>query len=217
MFIKVFTFSIFGENTYILSDENADCVIIDPGCYTTSERQKIVQYLETNQLTIKAIWLTHGHIDHISGLDFLKKKYNAPIYAHPKVKEEIRYSLQYGAMYGMELTACPEPDFWIEEGDVLHFGTRSFSVLYTPGHSPGSVSLYCKQEKCVIVGDVIFQDSVGRWDLPGGNFDTLMQSIIQKIYPLPDETKIYSGHGISTSVGGEKLTNLYVLEYLNKK
>lgn len=215
--IKVFTFSLFSENTYILIDENQDCVVIDPGCYAESEKQLLLRFLTENKLQLKAVWLTHGHVDHIFGLDFLKKQFNMPIIGHSLAKIEIERSLQYAAMYGTPMSSCPPPDSFVSEGDTLTLGANTFSVLFTPGHSPGSISFYCEKENLLVSGDVLFQDSVGRWDLPGGNFETLMQSITNKLLPLPDDTTVYSGHGASTKLGREKQRNPYILQYLATK
>lgn len=205
-----FTFNPFQENTYIVYDDTKECVIFDPGCYDERERQKLTDFIEREGLTPVKLINTHGHIDHMMGNAFVKSKYNIPFYMHQDDLPALRAAPQQAAMFGVRVVASPEPDHFLNEGDTLEFGNTKFDIYFTPGHSPGSISFYSEKDAYVIAGDVLFQGSIGRTDLPGGNFDTLEDSIQQKLYKLPEETVVYSGHGPETTIGQEKKNNPFV-------
>lgn len=205
--IKVFTFNPFQENTYLLYDETKESVIIDPGCYEEDEKKELVDFIETNNLTVTKLLNTHCHIDHVLGNAFVKTKFKTGLYIHRFDEPVLRAVSAYAPNYGFNLYQETMPDGYLEEGDEITFGNQNFEVLFVPGHAPGHIAFYNKKEKVVIGGDVLFQNSIGRTDLPGGSFETLINSIHQKLFTLPDDVAVYPGHGPKTTIGFEKLTN----------
>jgi hydroxyacylglutathione hydrolase len=208
--IHSFTFNPFQENTYILSDETRKCVIIDPGCYTVEEKKEISDYIAAHQLEPAKILLTHSHIDHILGNNYLCGKYNLEIEMNVIEKEMLKSAGLYGQMWGIEVEPSPEPSVFLEEGDRASFGNSTLEIIFTPGHSPGSICYYNREQKFAIAGDVLFYGSIGRTDLPGGDYDTLISSIHDKVFPLGDDFKIYPGHGPATTIAHEKKFNPFV-------
>lgn len=207
MNISTFVFNAFMENTYILSDASKQCVIIDPGCSTLQEQKTLTDFITQNGLTPTHLVNTHCHIDHVLGNRFVSDTYGLELSAHEGEKVVLDMQPQVAAMYGISYDPSPEIIHYLKEGEELVFGETSLSILFTPGHSPASISLYHKESAQLIAGDVLFQGSIGRTDLPGGNYDTLIQSIRENIFTLPDDVTVYSGHGNSTYVGVEKRTN----------
>lgn len=210
MQIAIFTFNDFSENAYVLFDETKECVIFDPGCNTEEERKTLVDFIETNGLTPVKLVNTHCHIDHVLGNRFVSEKYNLPLISHEGEKTVLAMQSQISSMYGIAYNPSPEITEFLDEGDELVFGTSSLKVLFTPGHSPASISFYSADAGIVIAGDVLFKGSIGRTDLPGGDFDTLARSIREKLYTLPDATVVFNGHGPSTTIGEEKVSNPFV-------
>ncbi|MFK7920629.1 MAG: MBL fold metallo-hydrolase [Bacteroidia bacterium] len=212
--IQAFVFNVYQENTYVISDETKSCVIIDPGCYRPEEKQLLVDYIEQNEL--KPIYLlnTHGHIDHMLGNYFVKDKYQIPFLTHKLVIQELESVLGYASAFGMNPDPSPQPDQLLEEGDIITFGQTSFEVMFTPGHSAGHISFYHRESQQLFSGDVLFQGSIGRTDLPGGDSQTLMQTIENKLLPLGDEVRVYTGHGASTTIGQERVANPFILQWL---
>lgn len=208
--IARFTFNPFQENTYVVFDDTKECVIFDPGCSNELEQKKLTDFIEKEGLTPVKLINTHGHIDHMMGNAFIKSRYNIPFYMHQDDLPVLRAAPQQAAMFGVKVEASPEPDHLLNEGDTLEFGNTTFDIYFTPGHSPGSISFYSEKDAYIIAGDVLFQGSIGRTDLPGGNFDTLEDSIQQKLYKLPDDTVVHSGHGPETTIGQEKKSNPFV-------
>ena len=208
--IKSFTFNPFQENTYILSDESGECVIVDPGCYDQNEKNELVAFIESQKLKPVKILLTHAHIDHILGINFLAGKYSIPLVMNAIEIELLKSAPVYGQMWGINVEPSPDPELFLKDGDLFKFGETEFEVLFTPGHSPGSLSYYHRSSNQLLSGDVLFNGSIGRTDLPGGNYDVLEKSIQTKLYKLADETTVYSGHGPTTTIGREKLTNPFV-------
>ena len=208
--VRPFTFNPFSENTYILYDETKECVIVDPGCYELSEKQELAGFIEENGLTPVAIFLTHAHIDHILGNNFIVGKYNIPIYMSKIETDLLKSAFVYGEMWGIKVEPSPDPTYFIEEGKELKFGNTTLEVFFTPGHSPGSYSFLHRPTNQLFSGDVLFNGSIGRTDLPGGNFDILEKSILEKLYVLSDEIIVFSGHGPETTIGHEKKTNPFV-------
>lgn len=208
--INSFTFNPFSENTYVLSDETAECIIVDPGCYDEAEKMKLATFIDSQGLKPVKILLTHAHIDHVLGINFLSGKYNLPLVMNYTEIELLKSAPVYGQMWGIKAEPSPEPTKFLKDGDIFTFGTTELEVLFTPGHSQGSMSYFHRQSKQLLSGDVLFYESIGRTDLPGGNFDTLKKSIQEKIYTLDDEVIVYSGHGQSTTVGHEKRNNPFV-------
>jgi glyoxylase-like metal-dependent hydrolase (beta-lactamase superfamily II) len=205
--VKSFTFNAFSENTFVVFDETSEAVIIDPGCYSRDEQQELSAFVEKNNLEIKLILNTHCHIDHVLGNDFAKEKYEAPLLLHKIEEAQLRAVKNYAPVYGFDGYREAAPDRFIDEKDVISFGNAEWEVLFLPGHSAGHVGFYDVREKKLFSGDVLFQQSIGRTDLPGGNFDTLIRSIQQKLFALPDEVIVYCGHGPTTTIGEEKISN----------
>ena len=210
MQIGIFTFNDFSENSYVLYDDTKECVIFDPGCNTEEERKTLTDFIEANELIPIHLVNTHCHIDHVLGNRFVSDKYDLPLTSHQGEKVVLDMQPQISAMYGVPYDPSPAITKFLDQGDTLTFGNTTLEVRYTPGHSPASISFYCREVGVVIAGDVLFQGSIGRTDLPGGDFDTLAKSIREQLYTLPDETVVFCGHGPSTTVGEEKLTNPFV-------
>lgn len=211
MKIKSFTFNLFQENTYVIYDETKECIIIDPGCYTEEERNTLKNFIISKELKPVKLINTHCHIDHILGNKFASRQWNIELYSHKAELPLLENSSEIGKIYGLEdYEGSPYPKKNLSDGDILTFGKSSFEILFTPGHSPGHICLYNKKNNLIIAGDVIFQKSIGRTDLPGGDYDTLIQSINNKLLPLPNETKIFCGHGPSTNLGSEKKHNPFL-------
>lgn len=205
--IKSFVFNAFQENTYVLFDETNECVVVDPGCYEKFEKDELADFIEQNKLDVKLLLNTHCHIDHILGNDFVKDRYKTKLYIHPNEGPVLGAAKVFASMYGIHAYRETTPDVYMEEGMAIGFGNQQFTVLFVPGHSPGHVAFYNKEAKIVMGGDVLFRSSIGRSDLPGGNSSTLIESIHQKFFTLPDDVVVYSGHGPETTIGFEKKTN----------
>ncbi|HET6992621.1 MAG TPA: MBL fold metallo-hydrolase, partial [Bacteroidia bacterium] len=199
--IKTFPFNPFYENTYVLSDETGECVIIDPGCHNAEEEQELKSYIEKSHLRPVKLLNTHCHIDHVFGNPFVSETWKLSLEINAlevKVLESFPMVCQ---MYGFNGKIQPEPVLTLEEGKQVKFGNTTLDIFFTPGHSPGSVCFYNAKEKFAISGDVLFQGSIGRSDLPGGSAAVLLNSIREKLFVLPDDVKIYSGHGGMTKIG----------------
>jgi hydroxyacylglutathione hydrolase len=211
--IKAFPFNPFYENSYVLSDETGECVIIDPGCHNEDEEAELKSYIETNNLKPVKLLNTHCHIDHVFGNPFVAETWSLPLEIHPLDLVVLESYPKVCEMYGFPMKKLqPEPVFTLEEGKQVKFGNTTLEIFFTPGHSPGSVCFYHAKEKFVIGGDVLFQGSIGRSDLPGGDYETLLKSIREKLFVLPDDVTVYSGHGGATTIGMEKKTNPFVGE-----
>ncbi len=208
--IESFTFGPFQENTYILSNEKKECLIIDPGMYELNEFDRFFAHIEKKGLKPILLLNTHTHIDHIVGNAAVKMKFKTPFAFHQLDRPVFDSAKQAAAMFNLTYVSSPEPDYYVKEGEEVEFGEDRFKILLAPGHSPGSVCFYHEVQKFAIVGDVLFQMSIGRSDLPGGNYDTLVNSIHTQLFTLPDETEVYSGHGPATNIGFEKMNNPFV-------
>jgi glyoxylase-like metal-dependent hydrolase (beta-lactamase superfamily II) len=195
------------ENTYVLFDETNECIIIDPGCYEREEENKLVEFINEKNLLVKKLINTHCHIDHVLGNAFVKKTFGVSLVIHPKEEHQLRAVKSYAPNYGFALFKDVEADSFINEGEHVSFGNQQLQVLFVPGHSPGHIALYHAQSKILIGGDVLFENSIGRTDLPGGDQNTLIKSLHQKFFTLPDDVTVYCGHGSQTSIGFEKRTN----------
>lgn len=205
--VHQFIFNDFYENTYILYDETKECVILDPGCNTKEEQNDLDNFIIQNNLTPVGLVNTHCHIDHVLGNAYCASKYNLQLSAHQGEQIVLSSMVQIASMYGVNYIPSPPIELFYEEGQTLQFGDSELKVLFTPGHSPASISFYSDRDKILICGDVLFQGSIGRTDLPGGNFDTLIKVIKEKFFVLPDEVTVYSGHGDKTTIGIEKRSN----------
>lgn len=208
--IKQFTFSPIQENTYVLYNEAKDALIIDPGCYFSNEENELTAFITDNNLKPVQLLNTHCHLDHVFGNKFIAKQYGLELYLHPKEEKMLQMAPQSGKMYGLDFDNYAGPLHFINDGDVIFLGDDKLQVLLTPGHSPGSVCFYNENQQFVIGGDVLFYESIGRTDLPFGDHQTLLNSIVQKLYVLPDEVKVYNGHGPATTIGHEKKHNPFI-------
>ena len=211
MKLKSFTFNQFYENTFIVSDSTNDCIIIDPGCYSNDEKNILKKYIEDNNLNPVKLINTHCHIDHILGNKFVAKTWGLNLETHQNDIELLENSTEIARLYGfIDYEKSPSTTQFLNEGDIVEFGNSKLKILYTPGHAPGHISLYSKEEKFIISGDVLFKSSIGRTDLPGGDFNVLIESIKTKILCLDDDTVVYCGHGPATTVGYERVNNPFL-------
>lgn len=206
--IKSFTFNPFAENTYVLHDtDTLEAVIIDPGCYEKEEQAQLDTYISTHNLKVVKLLNTHCHIDHVLGNAYVKEKYGVKLHIHSRDEATLLSVQTYAPVYGFVRYAPSSPDEYLQEGSPVKFGNAALQVLFVPGHAPGHVAFYQADQKFCINGDCLFQGSIGRTDLPGGDFDTLISSIRTKLFSLPDDTVIYCGHGPATTIGHEKKYN----------
>lgn len=205
--IKSFTFNPFMENTYVLYDETKEAVIIDPGCYEPEEQEMLLKFIEENDLKIKSVLNTHCHIDHVLGNAFTKSTFGVDLIIGENELETLKAVEVYAPNYGFTAYEAAQPDQLIRTGDNIEFGNTILMHLFVPGHAPGHIAFYDESESFIIGGDVLFQGSIGRTDLPGGDLNTLVDSIKTEFYKFPDDTIVYSGHGMPTTIGQEKKTN----------
>ena len=209
--VHSFTFNAFSENTYVISDPDGSALLIDPGCFDPWEQERVADYIATNKLTLKKILLTHGHIDHVLGLHWAKDKYGLTAALHPYDQVTLNAVSAYAPNYGfVNYQHAPAEDS-LAEKQIIRFGKTLLEVLFVPGHSAGHVAFLNRAEKYIIAGDVLFKGSVGRWDLPGGLKEQLIESIKTKLYSLiPDlgpDVVVYPGHGPATTLGAEQSNN----------
>jgi hydroxyacylglutathione hydrolase len=210
LYIVSFTYNAFQENTYLISNDKKECWIVDPGMYDNSETNHFLQYISDNGLMPKAIINTHAHIDHILGVDAMKQRFNIPFGLHEKDLPVLNSMVSTAAMFGFDVKNQPVADFFIKETGAYKIGDEDMEIRFTPGHSPGSIIFYYPAGKWLIGGDVLFSGSIGRTDLPGGNFDTLINSIQAQLFTLPDDTIVHPGHGPATTIGNEKKYNPFL-------
>ncbi len=208
--LKTFEFSPIQENTYILYNEFNECIIIDPGCYFEEEREALSTFIEQNSLHPKLLLNTHCHLDHVFGNKFVADKYGLSLHLHEGELPALQFAPTSGLMYNMPFDNYAGEFVFLQPGQKVSLGKDELKILFTPGHSPASISFYSKEDGFVIAGDVLFKQSIGRTDLPGGNFDTLISSIKNELFVLPNETIVYSGHGEPTTIGAEKKGNPYL-------
>ena len=205
--VKTFVFNPFSENTYVVYDDSLEAVVIDPGCYEQEEKDHLDNFIKSEKLIVTYLLNTHAHIDHVLGNYHVKEKYKVPFLMHKKDESVLKAVKAYAPNYGFINYTEALPDQFLEEGDEVIFGNSKFSVLFVPGHAPGHIAFYNQKEKILMGGDVLFKRSVGRTDLPGGNHETLINSIHQKLFVLPDDVVVYPGHGDTTTLGEEKTSN----------
>lgn len=216
--VKSFTFSPIQENTYILYNEQKQCCIIDPGCYFPEERDELKTGIIKTGLTPVLLLNTHCHLDHVFGNKFIYDTWGLPLHIHEKEKPVLDFAPQSGLLYQLPFDPYKGPLVYLKEGKNIYIGdeetdSNQLEVRFTPGHSPGSISFYHEAGNFIIGGDVLFNGSIGRTDLPGGDFDILVNSIQTQFFTLPDDTKVYSGHGPVTTIGFEKMNNPFVKLY----
>jgi hydroxyacylglutathione hydrolase len=210
MTVTGFTFNPFSENTYVLHDETGECVIIDPGCYEKQEQETLRDFISTNKLKVVLLLNTHCHIDHVFGNKFVADTYQVPFLIHAQDLATLQAVPVYAPAYGFPHYQAAEPSGFLQPGENITFGNSELQVLFTPGHAPGHVVFYHQASQVCLGGDVLFQRSIGRTDLPGGDFDTLIRSIRTQLFTLPDAVRVYPGHGPSTTIGEEKRANPFV-------
>jgi glyoxylase-like metal-dependent hydrolase (beta-lactamase superfamily II) len=209
--VKKFTFNPFSENTYVVTDEFKNAVIIDPGCYYKAEQNELDSYVWKNNLKLKSILHTHSHLDHMFGTAYLADKYNLDLWI---CKEDLVTYQSYEKvceLYGVPITFSPNPTpKFFDLKQLIQIDGIKFEILFVPGHSPGHVAFYNKENNFLINGDCLFENSIGRTDLPGGNHQQLIDSIKNEIFILPDETLVYCGHGNETTIKAEKSSNPFL-------
>lgn len=209
--IAVFCFNPFQENTYVIAHSDKSCWIIDPGCYTLQEQKILANYIQQHNLNPVRLLNTHCHLDHIYGNKFVADEYGLELGIHEKEIPVLNAAAMGARLFGAKIPDKCEPSYFIKEGTEIALSDCSFEVLFTPGHSPGSICFYNKEEQYAVVGDVLFNGSIGRTDLPGGDYQTLIHSIKSKLLTLDDNTVIYNGHGPSTTIGSERRTNPFLI------
>jgi glyoxylase-like metal-dependent hydrolase (beta-lactamase superfamily II) len=210
--IKVFTFSPIQENTYVVYNEKKECIIIDPGCYSTEEKEELKTFIDKSELLPKWLVNTHCHLDHVFGNKFIAEAYNLTLHLHPKEELVLQFAPTSGLMYEMPFDNYQGEFIFLNEGDTIILGDDKLEIIHVPGHSPGSICFYCKSQNFIIGGDVLFNGSIGRTDLPMGDHQSLITGIKQKLFVLPDDVIVHSGHGRDTTIGAEKKFNPFVGE-----
>lgn len=208
--IKSFIFSPIQENTYLLYNEFNDCLIIDPGCYFPYEQDELTNFITESKLKPVMLLNTHCHLDHVFGNKHIGEKYSLTLQLHQNEKLLLDYAPTSGLMYDMPFDNYAGEYIYLKAGDIIKLGDDELEVIEAPGHSPGHICFYCAKQSFIISGDVLFNRSIGRTDLPGGNHETLLKNIREKLFVLPDETIVYSGHGPATTIGDEKKHNPFL-------
>lgn len=207
------TFNPFQENTYLLYDDTKQGVIIDPGCLDVSEKQELARTIQALGVTPVRLLNTHCHLDHVFGNRFVAEKYHLSLEIHSGEISMLERAPQAAMLYGVPYPELsPAPGAFIEDGDIIEFGNTRLEAILTPGHSPASLSFFCAESNFLIAGDVLFYGSIGRTDLPGGDYDTLIESIVNRLLPLGDNVTVYSGHGQATTIGFEKQHNPFLID-----
>ncbi|MGN6267062.1 MAG: MBL fold metallo-hydrolase [Ginsengibacter sp.] len=208
--IKRFTFNPVQENTYVLYNENNECIIIDPGCYFDSEKEEFTTFIKNHKLEPKLLLNTHCHLDHVFGNKFIAEEYKLTLNTHLLEKEILEMAPASGLMFNLPFDNYQGDVIYLKEGDVISLGDDELKVIHAPGHSPGSVCFYCEKQNFLIGGDVLFQNSIGRTDLPYGNHQALIKNIKEKLFKLPADVTVYPGHGQETTIGSEIKENPYL-------
>ncbi len=208
--VKTFYFNELRVCTYILWDETRECIIVDAGCESASEQQRIVKFVAENNLKPVLLVNTHAHFDHVMGNLFVIQTYNIPSAIHEADVPMLAKVAQQSAMFGMSVQQPPAASVMLTENEPLRFGNSQLQVLHTPGHTKGCICLYSAADKFVLTGDTLFAESIGRTDLPGGSYDDIIESIHTKLMALPDDVLVLPGHGPSTTIGHERLSNPFM-------
>ena len=208
--VHAFVFNPFQENTYLVYDELGNCAIFDPGMSNADEEAELVAFIKDHNLKLNALYITHGHIDHVLGNRFIFDQYGLTPQMHEGEVPVLVAVSTYAPMRGMRYDESPIPETFLQEGELISIGEHSLTIILAPGHSPAHICFYAASEGFLIGGDVLFRNSIGRTDLPGGNHQQLLDNIKTKLYTLPAETKVYPGHGPYTTIAHEKQTNPYI-------
>lgn len=209
--VKVFINNPFQENTHIVYDETGECAIIDPGMDTAAEQNAVVDFIKQHNLKPVLLLNTHCHIDHILGNKFIFDMYGLKPQFHAGELHLLEAGVAYAPQFGLRYEPSPAPEVFLSEEGTVSFGNTSLKLIFAPGHSPAHLCFYDEKDNFLIGGDVLFAGSIGRTDLPGGDFKTLIDNIEQKLLILPDDCRVYPGHGPSTTIGQEKLTNPFLV------
>jgi len=210
MTVSGFTFNAFSENTYLLHDDTGQCVVVDPGCYSRQEQAALQEFICTQGLQVVLLLNTHCHIDHVLGNQFIVDTYQVPFLIHEADLGTLRAVPAYAAPYGFPQYQPAEPTGFLTPEEPVRFGNTELEVRFAPGHAPGHVIFYHAPSQVVIGGDVLFRQSIGRTDLPGGDYDTLISSIRTQLLTLSDEVTVYPGHGPATTIGAERISNPFL-------
>jgi hydroxyacylglutathione hydrolase len=208
--ITSFTFGPLAENTYLLHNENGELVIIDPGCYTAAERKVVSDFIAENKLSPKLLLNTHCHLDHVFGNKFIAGNWNLSPWLHAAEQPVLENAPLSGLQWGLPFDGYTGPLHFLREGDIVSLGDDTLKVIFAPGHSPGHCCFYCSGQQFLIGGDVLFRMGIGRTDLPGGDFDVLLNSIRRQLFTLPPETIVYPGHGEPTTIAFEMKHNPFL-------
>ena len=208
--VKVFIFSPIQENTYLLYNEEGKALIIDPGCYSKEEQETISRFITAESLVPVQLLNTHCHLDHVFGNQWVYDTYHTPLHIHPKEETMLQLAPLSGEKWGLPFVNYSGPLHYLNEGDTIQMGNDALRIILAPGHSPASICFHCEAQQFIIGGDVLFRESIGRSDLPGGNHETLLKSIREQLFTLPDEVVVYPGHGLKTTIGHEKAHNPFL-------
>lgn len=209
--VKLFVFNPFQVNCYVLSDETGECIVVDAACYTEAEKATLVQYIESQGLKLVKLVNTHGHVDHLLGLRHLSDKLGVGFAINDADIKLVTEAQKHGVIFGFDVEEPPVVTEYLTEGKDVTFGNSILKTFFVPGHSPGSIAFYSPEQHFVITGDVLFAGSIGRTDLPGGDYDQLMNSIYKKLMVLPPDTEVLPGHGPFSSIHEEALNNPFLV------
>jgi glyoxylase-like metal-dependent hydrolase (beta-lactamase superfamily II) len=207
---KNFIFNELGVNAFVIYDETAACILVDPACNSDGQRKKLREYIRLNSLKPQYIVNTHGHFDHIAGNAWAKSEFGCPLLMHRDDLNLLTNASQYAEIFGIQVDQPPEPDHFLEEGEVLRFGHSEMAILHVPGHSSGSICLFSESDKLLIAGDVLFKGGIGRTDFEDGDYNLLIKGIQTKLMVLPGDTVVWPGHGPPTTIGQEHDTNPFL-------
>ena len=209
--IKVLTFNAVQENTYVLYNESQECIIIDPGCYSEEEKYVLQSFISDNGLRPAMLLNTHCHLDHVFGNKFIAEEYGLTLQVHKHEEAVLQMAPASGLMFNLPFDNYTGELIFLKDRDVISLHGDFLQVIEAPGHSPGSICFYCEKQKFIIGGDVLFYQSIGRTDLPGGSHESLIKNIKEKLFVLPAEVKVYPGHGPTTAIGEEMKYNPYLM------